>query len=169
MQNAKDTFYRMLQSRLAALNPARTIVLRGTVRPGVLVEENELATAALCRGHVSAGLDRAAHRRRARSAAGHNAMRHPLCHRRNLRQRRNGPRPRALRDGCRSWPPPSAPLRSPSPKQSFVGLPAGVPPITMATNIVWADPVFGPCEIKGERLARTATVQVLAYREAGEL
>src|ERR1035437_2691307 len=44
MQNAKDTFYIMLQGRLAALNPARTMVLRGLVRPGTLVEENELPT-----------------------------------------------------------------------------------------------------------------------------
>ena len=46
MQNAKDTFYTTLQGRLAALNPARTIVLRGLERPGTLVEENELPTAA---------------------------------------------------------------------------------------------------------------------------
>jgi len=45
MQNAKDTFYTTLQSRLAALNPARTIVVRGVVRPGTLVDENELPTA----------------------------------------------------------------------------------------------------------------------------
>ena len=43
MQNAKDTFYEVLRSRLVALNPERTIVLRGVMRPGVLVEENELA------------------------------------------------------------------------------------------------------------------------------
>ena len=47
MQNAKDTFYTMLQGRLAALNPARTIVLRGLERPGTLVEENELPTASV--------------------------------------------------------------------------------------------------------------------------
>ena len=45
MQNAKDTFYEVLRSRLVALNPERTIVLRGVVRPGVLVEENELLSA----------------------------------------------------------------------------------------------------------------------------
>ena len=43
MQSAKDTFYVTLRDRLAALNPARTVVVRGMVRPGVLVEENELA------------------------------------------------------------------------------------------------------------------------------
>lgn len=45
MQNAKDTFYITLRDRLAALNPSRTIVMRGTVRPAVVVAENELATA----------------------------------------------------------------------------------------------------------------------------
>ena len=47
VQATKDTFYSMLQSRIAALNPARTIVLRGVLRPGVLVPENELPGAAV--------------------------------------------------------------------------------------------------------------------------
>src|SRR6266702_2380543 len=47
MQNAKDTLYLMLQSRLAALNPSRTMVARGVVRPGILVDENELPTASV--------------------------------------------------------------------------------------------------------------------------
>ena len=34
MQNAKDTFYMTLRDRLAAVNPARTMVLRGVTRPG---------------------------------------------------------------------------------------------------------------------------------------
>ena len=41
MQNAKDSFYMALRTRLAAINPERTILLRGTVRPGILVEEAE--------------------------------------------------------------------------------------------------------------------------------
>jgi hypothetical protein len=41
MQNAKDSFYIALRTRLAALNPERTILLRGTKRPGILVEEAE--------------------------------------------------------------------------------------------------------------------------------
>src|ERR1700722_11100567 len=47
VQNAKDTFFVMLQGRLATLNPSRTIVLRGLVRPGTLVDENELATSSI--------------------------------------------------------------------------------------------------------------------------
>ena len=57
MQNAKDTFYVTLQSRLAALNPARTIVVRGVVRPGTLVEENELPIGVGSRGYISSAMD----------------------------------------------------------------------------------------------------------------
>ncbi len=45
MQNAQNTFYITLRDRLAALNPNRTIYLRGVTRPGILVESNELVTA----------------------------------------------------------------------------------------------------------------------------
>ncbi len=41
MQNAKDSFYMALRARLAVINPERTILLRGAVRPGILVEEAE--------------------------------------------------------------------------------------------------------------------------------
>ncbi len=41
MQAAKDSFFRALQSQLAAVNPARTVTIDGVVRPAVLVAENE--------------------------------------------------------------------------------------------------------------------------------
>jgi hypothetical protein len=41
MQFTKDTFYITLRNRLAALNPARTIILNGVSRPAVVVAENE--------------------------------------------------------------------------------------------------------------------------------
>jgi hypothetical protein len=41
MQNAKDSFYIALRARLIAINPERTILRRGVVRPGILVEEAE--------------------------------------------------------------------------------------------------------------------------------
>jgi hypothetical protein len=44
MENAKNSFYIALRNRLAEVNPARTIFLRGVSRPGVVVEENELTT-----------------------------------------------------------------------------------------------------------------------------
>ena len=41
MQNAKDSFYMALRNRLTTVNPERTVLLRGAVRPGILVEEAE--------------------------------------------------------------------------------------------------------------------------------
>lgn len=41
MQAAKDTFFRTLQSRLAVVNPQRTITVDGATRPAILVAENE--------------------------------------------------------------------------------------------------------------------------------
>ena len=41
MQNAKDSFYMALRTRLAVINPDRTILLRGAERPGILAEEAE--------------------------------------------------------------------------------------------------------------------------------
>ena len=40
MQAAKDSFYMALRDRLTALNPARTIVVDGETRPGIVVREN---------------------------------------------------------------------------------------------------------------------------------
>lgn len=45
MQRAKDSFYVTLRDGVAAVNPQRTTVVRGVLRPGVLVEENELPVA----------------------------------------------------------------------------------------------------------------------------
>ena len=46
-QLMKDTFYAAIRNRIAANNPARTIVVRGVIRPGVVVAENELPGAAV--------------------------------------------------------------------------------------------------------------------------
>lgn len=47
IQVAKDTFYQILRDRIASANPARTIVIRGLLRPAVLTVENELPGAGL--------------------------------------------------------------------------------------------------------------------------
>ena len=40
MQAAKDSFYMALRARLAALNPARTLVIDGVTVPAIVVREN---------------------------------------------------------------------------------------------------------------------------------
>lgn len=42
MQEAKDTFLMVLRDRLAQINPARVVAVRGALRPAVLAGENEL-------------------------------------------------------------------------------------------------------------------------------
>ena len=168
MQNAKDTFYTMLQGRLAALNPARTIVVRGTVRPGVVVEENELPAssppadcfrlrwtklevvstsplpfvAMSCAiAYATDGTDGNVSMDRGRLLA---AMDAELAAALTVQ-----PRSKA--------------------KLNYSTAGVGVAPVAMGTNIFWADPAFGPVAVVDERLERTATVEVFAYQEAGEL
>jgi hypothetical protein len=47
MQNAKDSFYLAMRARLAVINPERVVLLRGALRPGILVEEAEAPSAQL--------------------------------------------------------------------------------------------------------------------------
>src|SRR5438876_12314262 len=46
MQFSRDSFYMTLRSRLATVDPARTITLDGAARPAVYVVENEVVLAA---------------------------------------------------------------------------------------------------------------------------
>ena len=168
MQNAKDTFYTLLQQRLAALNPARTVVVRGQTRPAVLVDENELPSAAVLTDTFR--LDWTALQVDAA---------HPLplvtmqC---AIRYATDGTTGNAGMDRGRALAAMDGELLSAltaaphsTPKLQFTEAGAGSTPATLATRIFWADPVFGPCEVAAERLTRTTTVQVLAYQEAGEL
>jgi hypothetical protein len=164
MQNAKDTFYTMLQSRLAALNPSRTIVVRGVLRPGTLVAENELPTVSIPTGAF-----------RLEWTKLHITAASPLpwvameC---DLHYATDGTAANAGMDRGRALAAMDAELSAALaaephsiPKMNYTG----AAPTTMATNVFWADPVFSPATAEDERLARTATVQVFAYQEAGEL
>jgi hypothetical protein len=54
-------------------------------------------------------------------------------------------------------------------KQDYAGLAFGGAVVAMKTNVWWADLVFGEAKVDGDRLTRTATVDVMSYEEAGEL
>lgn len=43
MQNTKDSFFAVLRDRLSVVNSARTVLIDGQLRPGILVCENEVA------------------------------------------------------------------------------------------------------------------------------
>jgi hypothetical protein len=168
MQNAKDTFYLTLQGRLAALNPTRTIVVRGVVRPGILVDENELTTAA-----VPVDVFRLDWTALRVDSEGPLPMVTLQC---SIRYATDGSSGNGGMDRGRLLAAMDGELAAAlgaSPhtvaKMNYSEAGAGVAPIAMATNVFWADPVFGEAAAVNERLERTATVQVFAYQEAGEL
>ncbi len=170
MQNARDTFFVTLRDRLAALNPERTMVLRGVTRPGVLVEENELVSAyqpvdTFCLHWTGLTVD----------AQGALPLVTMVCQITYATDGDSGnggmDRGRLLSamDGELVAAVSAAPQHVP--KMSYVAAAggSGVAPTAMATNVFWGDAVFGAVVVNGERLERVATVEVFSYQEAGEL
>jgi hypothetical protein len=170
MQNARDTFYVTLRDRLAAVNPARTIVLRGVTRPGVLVEENELASAtvpvnAFCLRWTGLSVD----------AQGALPLAMMTC---EISYATDGDSGNGGMDRGRLLAGMDAELVSAvsaAPqnvtKMNYVGAAggSGLAPVAMGTNVFWGDAAFGAAVVNGERLERVATVVVFCYQEAGEL
>ena len=162
MQNAKDSFYVELRNRIAGINAERTVVLRNVSRPGVLVAENELATAFFATDafwirwtECSVDASDALVRMRCEisyatdGTAGDGGM---------DRGRLLAGMDLELATALRREP-------------QNVGKTAYSSDVAtaMATNVFWADPAFGKAVLNAERLSRTATVEVFAYQEAGEL
>ena len=167
MQNAKDTFYLTLQLRLAALNPARVLVLRGQLRPGVLVDENEAPTE-----KIPPDAFRLTWSTLAIDRTGALPLATLQC---EIRYATDGASSSAGMDRGRLLAAMDAELASAlateprtAPKLDCTATDSGAPPAAMATRIAWSEPVFAPAKVTRERLERIATVQVFAYQEAGE-
>ncbi len=168
MQNAKDTFYEVLRGRVAALNPERTVSVRGVSRPGVLVDENEFQSSAAlpdcfhlqwvsqasdtqgampmitlgCEiSYATAGTPMNAGMDRGRALAAMDAE---------------------LLTAVRSCPQNAA-------KSDFRALANGGATVAMSTRVWWGDASFGPVKVDRDRLTRTVAVAVMSYEEAGEL
>jgi len=174
MQNAKDTFYMALRGRLAELNPARTMVVRGAVRPGIVVEENELPSAGTSTdafvlqwtalkvdphgpmplAAMSCDIRYATDGAIARTTAGTTAG-----------TTGNGGMDRGRMLGEMD----AELVQAIEPRSAMKMNYAETPAAAMATRVFWSDVVFGAVKAVGERLTRTATVLVFAYQEAGEL
>ena len=168
MQNAKDTFYEVLRGRLAAINPARTIVVRGLVGPGSLVEENELVSAETLPDCFRLRWTQA-------DVATESAL--PLvsltC---EVEYETAGTALAGGMDRGRSLAAMDAELLTAvtntamrTTKMSYVAVASGGAATALSSNVWWGAPVFGSSESRGERLGRTATIAVLSYQEAGEL
>lgn len=164
MQNAKDTFYTTLQARLAALNPERTMVVRGVTRPAVLVEENELPSDAV-------PVDAFRLRWTGLKADSNSAL--PLvtltC---EIRYATDGNTSNGGMDRGRLLAAMDAELAAAiemAPRSAMKMNYTAVPPVALATNVFWGDIIFAAATTIDERLERVATIEVFSYQEAGEL
>jgi len=157
MQFAKDSFYAALRERLQELNPARTTVVDGVVRPAIVVAENEGsdmsapdATFRLTWGQCA-------------SVGGGSFMMKVTCtvdYMTAGADGTHGDRGRTLGTLDGELLAISQPLRAL--KQDLTK----IPPTSCGTQIFWTDLEFAQPEDNGGRLSRRATTTVYFLTEA---
>lgn len=161
MQNAKDSFYMALRTRLTTINPERTILLRGTVRPGILVEEAEapfsqFPSDVFVLRWLGLGAD-------TDLSATMAAEQCEVVYQTSGTQSFGGlDRGRVLSEMDEELLAMLRPFQTP--KLNYTATPAA----TMLTQVFWDEPVFAPVVVQRDRLSRTASVLVYSYQEQGE-
>ncbi|HEX4007864.1 MAG TPA: hypothetical protein VHX60_16950 [Acidobacteriaceae bacterium] len=160
MQNAKDTFYITLRSRLAALNPLRTMTLRSVARPSILVEEAEAPMAQPVLDAFAliwTGLQ-ADHQLPAILAQMTCEIRYSTAGTQNNAGLDRG---RALEE--MDYEVLNLLYPYSAQKMNYTQNPAAA----METMIFWSEPEFGAVVTLRDRLSRTAKVTVFAFQEPG--
>lgn len=166
MQNAKDTFYEVLRNRVAAANAERTVIVRGAVRPGVVVPEHEVPNGTALRdcfllhwtglkveavpparvamsceiSYATAGSAAMGGVDRGRELAALDAELTTALH------------------AAPQW----------AQKKAFAATASGAAPLPMASRIWWSGLAFGPTKQNVDLLQRTATLTVWSFQEEGE-
>lgn len=161
MQNAKDSFYMALRNRLATLNPERTILIRGAVRPGIVVEEAEAPFAQLPPDiyvlrwmGIGVDVDLASS-----MAAQECEIVYCTCGSQSFGGLDRGRVLSAMDTEITALLQPFH-----TPKMSYMA----TPPAQMLTQVFWDEPVFTPCVTQRDRLSRSVKVMVYSYQEQGE-
>jgi hypothetical protein len=157
MQNIKDSFYIALRDRLAQRNPARVVAVLGTVRPAILVVENEAPDS----------LDQPA-----------DTFLLSWGRAEVVRDVADDPRPLLRLEGAvRYWVQGSDTLSYQDRGRSLAASDADLlaitrpawapltdfredPPLDLGGNIFWTAPVLEAAEVDGRRLRRTARLSV---------
>jgi hypothetical protein len=161
MQNAKDSFYVALRTRLVAINPERTILLRAAVRPGILVEEAEapfsqLPTDVFVLRWLGLGVEQDLPSTMVAEEC-------EILYSTLGTQSFGGlDRGRALSEMDEELTEMIAPFWTP--KLNYTA----TPPAAMLTQVFWDEPSFGQITVLRDRLSRSARVVVYSYQEAGE-
>ena len=161
MQNAKDSFYLALRSRMAAVNPERTVLLRGSIRPAILLEDAEAPFSqspsdAFIIRWVGLGADLQLPSRMV-------AMECEFSY------STSGTQAFGALDRGRSLTRMDRELLSilqpfSTPKLNYAVQPAA----PLQTQVFWDEPVFAPITTHRDRLSRTARVMVYTYEEQSE-
>lgn len=161
MQNAKDSFYMALRTRLTTINPERTILLRGAVRPGVLVEEAEAPFDQLPDNvfvlrwlGLAADVDLVS-----TMAAEQCEIVYQTCGTQSFGGLDRGRALSAMDEELIAMLQPFS-----TPKFNYTTTPA----TAMLTQVFWDEPFFGPAIVDRDRLIRAASVMVYSYQESGE-
>jgi hypothetical protein len=161
MQNAKDSFYMALRSRLAVINPERTILVRGAVRPGILVEEAEAPFSQLPSDvfvlrwlglGAELNLDAAL-------IAAECEINYQTCGCQSFGGLDRGRALSAMDEELLSMLQPFW-----TPKLNFTA----TPPAALLTQVFWDEPGFGPVVTQRDLLSRSVKVIVYSYQEQGE-
>ena len=161
MQNVKDSFYMALRTRLVAINPERTILLRGTVRPGILVEEaeapfNQLPNDVFVLRWLGLAVD-------VDLGSAMTAEECEIVYQTCGTQSFGGlDRGRSLCEMDEELVEILAP--NSTPKVNYTT----TPPSTMLTKVFWDEPGLGAIVAQRDRLGRSAKVMVYSYQEQGE-
>ena len=161
MQNAKDSFYMALRGRLAAINPERTILLRGTLRPGILVEEAEAPFSQLPNDIFIlrwAGLALDMNLGSAMVAAECEII-YQTCGSQSFGGLDRG---RALSQMDEEMTGMLTPFSTPKFNYTMT------PPLALLTKVFWDEPAITPIVVQRDRLSRSAKVLVYSYQEQGE-
>jgi hypothetical protein len=161
MQNAKDSFYMALRTRLATINPERTILLRGTVRPGILVEEaeapfNQLPSDVFVLRWLSLGIDVDL---ASTMAAQECEILYQTCGTQSFGGLDRGRSMSGMDEELVAMIQPFC-----TPKLNYIA----TPPAAMLTQVFWDEPAFSPNVTQRDLLSRSAKVMVYSYQEQGE-
>ncbi len=163
MQRAKDTFYVTLRDGVAAVNPQRTTAVRGVLRPGVLVEENELPAAV-----PVADVFRLRWTELTVDAAATVPMARIRC---EIAYETAGTAAIGGMDRGRLLAAMDAELMTvlagETQSAAKMDFSAGTP-VPDGTRIFWSDPAFGGAVVTGERISRVTAVDVWSLEGAGE-
>jgi hypothetical protein len=161
MQNAKDSFYVALRTRLAAINPQRTILLRGATRPGIVVEEAEAPFSQIPSDvfvlrwpglGVDIDLD--------------STMYAEEC---EIQYQTSGTHAFGGLDRGRAISTMDGELVAMLQPFHVAKTNYAVQPlVTMLTQVFWDEAVFTPLTTQRDRLSRSARVMVYSYQEQGE-